>query len=225
MKRTLAAVIASLCLTSVGMYAEMQESDFNLLDQVDAKSAGSLVEIISQTPAPENVQLICSALKRIRELHVTEARDEVRELIDACVPSANQNAQKRTAWMRVVFNMGVKALGAISKESNDAVILYHYYQETWDDEGRYWIVIALGGMTNVPAAVDKLGDLANEFLTTWKERPDERLLAAFLDGAESQNSRKLVLPLYKLENKLRLSPDLYDRTEELIKKLNARGNP
>jgi hypothetical protein len=225
MKRTLTAAIAVLTLAATAAFAEFKESDFNLLDQVDAKAAGSLIDMISQPPAPENVQLICSALKRIRELQVTEARQQVRELIDSCVPSANQSAQKRTAWMRVIFNMGVKALGAISKESNDAVILYRYYKETWDDEGRYWIVVALGDMTNVPAAADKLVNLGNDFLTTWKERPDERLLGAFLDAVEAQNSRRLVMPLYKLENKLRFSPDMYDRTEELIKKLNARGNP
>lgn len=225
MKRLWITLVFLLAFAMGAAFGELRETDFDLFEKIDASGAQALIDVIAQPPAPENVRLLCSALRRIRELRVTAARPQVRELIDATVPSANQGAGKRTAWMRTVFNMGVKALGEISRETNDALILFRYYKEVYDDEGRYWIVVALGDMEGVSAAADKLVDIAGEMLTTWKGNSDERLLGVFLDAVTVHNSRKFVLPLMKLERKLRLSEPMYNRMEATIKNLNTRGNP
>lgn len=196
-------------------------------DTVSAANSGQLVAILQLNPAsdPGSLKMVCSALKRVRVLGLTNLKPMVRDLLDVVVDPSNPDTSSIPAQLRDVHYMGLLAYGAFAAEENDADVLYGYMKmRKLDNVGNYLVVRALGAMPKNSKAVKALNEILETLPRKNLRQADNAVVYAILDAVEKQGSKSSITSLFKIQSLVSANRDLYNRISELVATLSAEGN-
>jgi len=162
-----------------------------------------------------DLDMICSALKRVGEIQLKEALPKVKNLIGMANPSSFSGKESLKASYKDIFIIGIWALGRIGDEK-DAEIIASYFKDAKDKEVQLNIIKALGELTNSIVAINELNNITTKIT-------DERLANVLLDSILKHNSKSSILFLLKMQSKNSFSKDFNNRINEAIINLTKYG--
>jgi hypothetical protein len=154
--------------------------------QIDASGYSTLENALKSA----DIDMVYSAIKRIGELKITNARSIIREWLGQTNPETTRSNPALAARYRNIFNISIWTIGRIG-ENSDARLLANYWRAVSDVEGQVAIVNALGNLSNSEIALDAL----NRLTTTIT---DERIAFELVDAVVKHNSKKSVVPLMRM---------------------------
>lgn len=159
--------------------------------------------------------LVCSALKRVGELQLKEARLQVRNLVSSANPGSNLDKSIQMAKMRDIYILGVWALGVIGEESDARMLSTYLLKDVFDKNRAYALIGALGNL-DYPISRETLHEYS-------KRVEDERLATLLVESLEKLNHRDSLLLLIRLREKPIFTYTFKTRVDQAIRSIKERG--
>ncbi len=218
MKKT--AWFAILLFTAVSLFAFNPE-EYDLFNDVDAGGRDYLLQSVDRgfkTKTESDLKVVCSALKRIGELKLTNqaVREKVVSLVDSIDPNLNTDIQK-TTFMKPAYYMGIIIMGHIGSKA-EAERLAVYISNTKDRIARMYLIQSIGNLP-YPISLQILHEQTEMINNT------EVQLAFYLLEALKRQGYKSSIP-YIRDMQLRgnfYSGDIMKRFKTAIEYLDKNG--
>ncbi len=167
---------------------------------LNASSSNIMIESLGS----EDPDLVYTALKRIGQLTLTNARTKVIEAISAANPTANQGKVKRSIRNSDVFNMGVWALSKIGNEK-DVNLIASFIKDAPKRENQLYLFAALGEYWQSTNALRVLHYYTEIIF-------DEQVLRQIINSIRMHGERSSMIYLIRLGNR----PNLSDKFKKYI---------
>lgn len=134
-------------------------SEYKLFDGLDAKYEDLLMTELERgfnVQSDADIKTTCSALKRVGELNLTNARPRVMSLSDSVSPESITEGIEKVRKLRAIYYMSIIVMGQIG-EQEEANRLARYLRTTKDRQAKMYIVQSLGKL-RYKISVETLND-------------------------------------------------------------------
>ncbi len=204
-------LVLSFLVTAQAGFGEYKSVYEGMFVNLDTSSSNILFQAMDSL----DFDLVYSAIKRVGELKMTQAKYRVKEWLGAANPSANYGKPKQLADLRNIFHISIWTVGRIGNDA-DAETFANYWKDITDKESRMYIILGLGEMTDSPKATSVLNDIT-------KTVNDERLANLLVEAIEKHQSKSSLYPLMQLSQRPNFSPAFKNRVNQVAGKISKTG--
>lgn len=173
---------------------------------------------ITKSLEDKDLDVVYSALKRVGQLEIKSAKDEVEFLVLHASPQNNQDKQKLSANYRHVYYMGILVLGKIG-DSQDGKLLLDLLKNARDCLEVNSILRTLPRLVEPETASEKLREYVYQVTTA----TDNRIVQCLVETMLSYRSKSFLVPLLLLKEKV--NHGMHGYIDEAAQKLNRWAAP
>lgn len=134
-------------------------SEYKLFDGLDAKYEELLMTEIERgfnVQSEADIKTTCSALKRVGQLNITNARERIMSLADSVSPESITEGVEKVRKLRSIYYMSIIVMGQIGQQE-EANRLARYLRTTKDRQAKMYLIQSLGKL-RFKISVETLND-------------------------------------------------------------------
>jgi hypothetical protein len=200
--------------------------EFTNCDSMDIDKTNQIFSYLTLNPGPDakSLKLIGSALKRVRELKLTDAKPLVRDIVDTMIDPTYVGNSDIDREMKLNRHLALMAFAALCSESSDAAILYGWYtHRKLDNVSEYLIARTLFEMNKCTEAVKAVNGMLDLMASSDRSLADDAFVYTLLDAVEKQGSRDSITHLFLVQKKFGNNHEIYNRISEVVGNLSTYG--
>ena len=161
-------------------------SEYKLFDGLDAKYQDLLLTELDRgfnVQSDADIKTTCSALKRVGELNLTNARPKVMSLADSVSPESMTEGIEKVRKLRSIYYMSIIVMGQIGGQE-EANRLARYLRTTKDRQAKIYLIQSLGKL-RYKVSVETLNDFTEGMNNQDPDLPSILLQALVNLGSKS----------------------------------------
>lgn len=169
-----------------GFVFSFSYNDYNLFDGLDMKYQDLLTTELERgfnVQSDADIKTTCSALRRIGELKMTNARPKIMSLADTVSPESATEGLEKIRKLRSIYYMSIIVMGQIG-EQEEANRLARYLRTTKDRQAKIFLIQSLGRL-RFNVSVETLNDYTEGQNNTDMDIPNILLDALVNLGSKS----------------------------------------
>ncbi len=193
----LITVLVIMVFAVTASYSKITTYD-EYFKSMDASNYDQIVESFIS----DDLDMVYGGIKRIGELKLTNARQEIFGLMAQSNPIANQG-KKRINQLKDIFLISVWTMGQIGN-NQDAIEIASYLKDITDKEGQKALIQALGEIHPSPEGLTALNNLTTQIT-------DETIAETLFIAILKHNSKSSASYLITMSKRHMFSPDFNQR--------------
>jgi hypothetical protein len=148
-----------LCILVPSIAFSFSVNDYKLFDGMEIKYEDLLMTELDRgfnVQSDADIKTTCSALKRIGELKLTNARPKIMSLSDSVSPESATEGLETIRKLRAIYYMSIIVMGQIGAQE-EANRLARYLRTTKDRQAKIFLIQSLGRL-RYKISVETLND-------------------------------------------------------------------